>query len=118
MGKYGRPKLAEEKRRAAAAYNVRYNESESLLVKEKAIAAGTTPTEWIRAASLEQQPKSKRVIPEINQHAYLELSKLIEAATERVWNFAPGDENDLHKTLLEVKRKVGELQNALTGELE
>lgn len=119
MGKiYGRPKLAEGKRRSAKAYNIRYNESESSIVEKKAIDAGTTPTEWIRAASLERQPKSKRVIPEVNQYAYLKLSKLVEASTEQIWNFAPGDENNLHEILIKVKREISELQNALTGEIK
>ena len=118
MGKCGRPKMAEEKRRGAKAYNVRYNEIESSIVEEKAAYAGTTPTEWIRAASLERQPKSKKVIPEINQQAYLQLSKLIEAATEQIWNFAPGDEDELHEILLEVRREVGKLQNILTGQTD
>ena len=115
MGKYGRPKLAEEKRRSAKAYNIRYNEKEASIVETKAMDAATTPTEWIRAASLEQQLKSKRVIPEVNQQTYLKLSKLVEVSAERLWNFVPGDESGLHEILIQLRREIGELQNTLTG---
>lgn len=118
MGKYGRPKAPKEKRRDAKAYNVRYSEEEDFIVVEKATVAGVTTTEWIRTASLERQPKSKRVIPEINQLAFLKLSKLIEAATEGIWKFEPGEENDLHKTLSELKQEAGSLQKILMGELQ
>ncbi len=69
MAKYGRPKLSDAERRETLTLNVRFNEQEKRIVKEKAQQAGVTPTERARLAALEQRPPVRRMIPELNREA-------------------------------------------------
>lgn len=115
MKKYGRPKLNREDRRSIAR-KVSYSPSEDEIIISKSTEAGTTPAEWIRAASLETQPKTKRVIPKLNQQGLIELSKFTEILNQRLWHFTPGDESKLFEEISELKLKVGDLQKMLLGE--
>lgn len=115
MGKYGRPKLPAGERRNARMLNVRLNEEEEQLVAGKAAAAGVTMTEWMRLAALERQPPERRVIPEINRAAWLELSKLAATLNGAMWRFRPESEAEL-STLFEVVRsELGSVRDALIG---
>ena len=113
--KYGRPKLQEEDRRSIAR-KISYSPIEDEIILLKSTDAGTTPAEWIRAASLETKPKTKRVIPKLNQRGLLELSNFTELLNQSLWRFSPGDEPKLFEEIYELKLKVGELQKSLLGE--
>jgi hypothetical protein len=118
MGKYGRPKLADDERREALSLNVRFNERERRIVEAKAQAAGVTVTEWARLASLEQEPPERRVIPEVNRAAWLELSKLAATLNGAIWRFRPGDEYQLHAAIENVRWQLASFRNGLIGNAE
>jgi hypothetical protein len=57
------------------------------MVEEKATAAGLTPTEWARQATLERDPPPRRAVPELNQKAWLELARLAVTLNGAMWRF-------------------------------
>lgn len=95
--------------------NVRFNEREKAVVEEKAREAGVTPTEWARLATLERSPPARRVIPEVNREAWLELSKLATTLNGTIWRFQPGDENELWNVFESFQRQLGSVRNQLIG---
>jgi len=115
VGKYGRPRLADDERREALSLNVRFNEREKRIVAAKAQAAGVTPTEWARLATLQREPPERRLIPEVNRAAWLELSKLAATLNGAIWRFRPGDEHELRATIESVKAQLASFRNALIG---
>src|SRR5437763_6547792 len=106
MGKQGRRKLPSEERREAAALNIRFNEREWKVVEEKAREAGVTPTEWARYAALERNPPPRRIIPKLNQSAWLELSKLAATLHGATWRFRPGSEEPLSVLFEAVRQEL------------
>lgn len=118
MGKYGRPKLPDEERREALSLNVRFNEREKEIVAAKAHAAGVTMTEWARLATLEREPPERRMIPEINRTAWLELSKLAATLNGAIWRFQLGDEHELRAVIESVKGQLASFRNGLIGNVE
>lgn len=115
MGKYGRPKLPAGERRNARMLNVRLNSEEEQTVAEKAAMAGVTMTEWMRLAALEKRPPERRVIPEINRAAWLELSKLAATLNGAMWRFRPGSEPELRELFERVRSELGSFRNTLIG---
>ncbi len=115
MGKYGRPKLPAGERRNARMLNVRLNAEEEQTVAQKAAAAGVTMTEWMRLAALEKQPPERRVIPEINRAAWLELSKLAATLNGAMWRFRLGSEPELRVLFECVRSELGSFRNMLIG---
>lgn len=115
MGKYGRPKLSENKRRTAKAPNVRLNEEELEIVKQKAGDAGVTVTEWMRLAALERDPLPHRVIPEMNGGAWLELSKLATTVNGALSHFRPEDGDELRTVLEALRYELAAVRNDLIG---
>lgn len=118
MGKYGRPKLSENKRRTAKAPNVRLNEEELEIVGRKAGNAGVTMTEWMRLAALERDPLPHHAIPELNGVAWLELSKVAATVNGALWRFQPGDEDGLHTMLAALRCELAAVRNDLIGSVE
>lgn len=115
MGKYGRPRLPAGERRDAGALHIRLNEEERLIVDEKAAAAGVTPHEWARLAALERDPPERRVIPELNRGAWLEMAKLMATLNGAVWRFQPGREGSLRDAVEGVRQELAEVRNLLIG---
>lgn len=115
MGRYGRPKLPEAERRTALTLNVRFNEQEKEIVERKAHDAGVTVTEWARLAALEQRPPERRVIPEINREAWLELARLAATLNEAMWQFQSGDTCSLRVMIESVQAQLGDVRNRLIG---
>ena len=115
MGKYGRPRLPEGERRDAGALHVRLNAEERKVVDEKAARAGVTPHEWARLAALERDPPERRVIPELNREAWLEMARLMAALNGAVWRFRPGGEGSLGAAVDGVRRELAEVRNLLIG---
>lgn len=76
MARLGRRKLSDQERCTAGALNVRLNQHEQKVIEEKAREAGISPTQWARFAALERDPPERRIIPELNQSAWLELARL------------------------------------------
>jgi hypothetical protein len=115
MGQYGRPKLSDEERRTALTLNVRLNVGEREIVERKAREAGVTPTEWARLAALERSPPARRVIPEINRAAWLELAHLAATLNTALGRFNSGDENELVSTFKSLRRELAHVRNQLIG---
>lgn len=115
MGKYGRPRLPAGERRDAGALHIRLNEEERLIVDKKAAAAGVTPHEWARLAALERDPPERRVIPELNRGAWLEMAKLMATLNGAVWRFQPGREGSLRDAVEGVRQELAEVRNLLIG---
>lgn len=115
MGRYGRPKLSDVERRDAMSLNVRFNEREKAIVEEKAREAGVTTTEWARLATLERNPPPRRVIPEFNREAWLELSTLAATLNGAICRFQPGDERELYNVFESLRRQLGSIRNQLVG---
>lgn len=115
MGKYGRPKLSEEKRRTALSLNVRLNAGEREIVERKAREASVSPTEWARLAAVEKSPPARRMIPEINREAWLELARLAATLNTVVGQFQPGDECDLAVMLEALRGELAGVRNRLIG---
>ncbi len=118
MGKYGRPKLPQSERRTAKAPNVRLNEEELEIVEQKAGDAGVTITEWMRLTALDRDPPLRRVIPELNRAAWLELSKLAASVNGALWRFQAGDEDGLHTVLEAIRYELAAVRNELIGSNE
>jgi hypothetical protein len=118
MGSYGRPKLADEERRTALSLNVRFNAREKGIVEAKAQQAGLTLTEWARLAAIGSRPPTRRVIPEINRAAWLELSKLAATLNHAIWRFRPGDEHGLRAAIERVREQLASVRNGLIGNTE
>lgn len=116
MGRQGRRKLPDEQRRTAAALNIRFNESEWKAVEEKAHLAGVTPTEWARYAALERHPPPRRIIPELNQSAWLELSRLTATLNGALWRFRPGGEQALSALFEAVRKELAGVRKQLVGD--
>lgn len=118
MGRLGRRKLPDDQRRTAATLNVRLNEHELKIVGQKAEQAGVTATEWARLAALERDPPPRRVIPELNRLAWLELSRLAATLNGKMWRFQPGTEDDLSASFEAVRRELQSVRNQLLGNAE
>jgi hypothetical protein len=115
VGRGGRPKLKDGERRTAGQLVVRLNERERETVTRKAEEAGVTPTEWARYAALGRTPPPRRVIPELNRKAWLELSKLAATLNGAIWRFRPGGEDSLLANVERVRRELAEVRNMLIG---
>ena len=115
MGKFGRPKLTDEERRTALTLNVRLNSCEREIVERKAREAGVTPTAWARLAALEQSPPARRVIPEINREAWLELARLTATLNTALGRFQTGDESDLATAFESLRGELAGVRNQLIG---
>ena len=115
MGKYGRPKLSDEERRTALTLNVRLNASEREIVEQKAHDAGVTPTEWARLAALERSPPARRVIPEINREAWLELARLAATLNAALGRFRSGEEDGLASLTEPLRGELAHVRNLLIG---
>lgn len=74
--KLERRRLPAAQRRTAGSPNVRFNQREWETVEPKAAAAGVAPTAWARLAALGRHPLRRRVVPELNQQAWLEPARL------------------------------------------
>lgn len=116
MGRQGRRKLPDQERRTAAALNIRFNEPEWKVIEEKARQAGVTPTEWARYAALERQPPARHIIPELNQSAWLELSKLTATLNSAIWRFRPGTEHTLSRIFEAVRDELASVRRQLVGD--
>jgi hypothetical protein len=115
MGKYGRPRLPEGQRREAGALHLRLNSEERRIVEEKASNAGVTPHEWARHAALERDPPERRIIPELNREAWLEMSKLMATLNGAIWRFQPGGESSLGDAVEGVRRELATVRRLLVG---
>src|SRR5215210_3257396 len=115
MGKYGRPKLSDDERRTALTLNVRLNAGERGIVERKAREAGVTPTEWARLAALEQSPPVRRVIPEINREAWLELACLAATLNTALGRFRAGEGGELASTFEALRGELAHVRNQLIG---
>jgi hypothetical protein len=116
MARFGRRKLPDNERRTAGTLNVRLNERELKAVEEKARQAGVTPTQWARFAALERNPPERRVIPALNQSAWLELSKLTATLNGAVWRFRPGSEQALSTLFEIVQHELASVRSQLVGD--
>lgn len=115
MGKYGRPKLSTDARRDCLSLNVRLNREERETVERKAREAGVTVTEWARLAAVEKSPPARRVIPEINRVAWLELAPLaamLNGANERFQN---EDDPEITRTFDALRQELASVRNGLIG---
>lgn len=115
MGKYGRPKLSSDERRDSLSLNVRLNREEREIVERKAREAGVTPTEWARLAAMEKSPPARRVIPEINRAAWLDLAHLATMLNVTNERFKTGDDADIIRTFEELRRELASVRNGLIG---
>lgn len=115
MGNYGRPKLSDQKRRMALTLNVRLNAGEREIVERKAREAGVTRTEWARLAALEKNPPARRVIPEINREAWLELARLAATLNMALGRFNAGDERELATAFEALRGELAGVRNQLIG---
>jgi hypothetical protein len=118
MARLGRRRLPDEQRRAAASLNVRFNQQEWETVERKAAAAGVTPTEWARLATLDRDPPPRRVVPELNEEAWRELARLTAALNGAMWRFRPGAEGGLRELFLSVREELYHVRMGLKGEAE
>jgi hypothetical protein len=94
---------------------VRFSTAEREVVERKATDAGVSLSEWLRAAALERDPPVRRVIPEINRAAWLELSKLAATLNGAMWRFRPGAEPELRTLFDLVRGELATFRNALIG---
>lgn len=115
MGKYGRPKLSDKERRDSIMLNVRLNADEREIVERKAQEAGVTMTEWARFAALEQSPPARRVIPEINREAWLELARLAATLNTALGKFQTRDGGELASTFESLRGELAGVRNQLIG---
>lgn len=116
MAQLGRRKLPDEQRRTAASLNVRFNLKEWDAVEQKAAAAGLTPTEWARLATLERNPPPRRVVPELNQKAWRELGRLAATLNGAMCRFRPGAEDALSAVFYAVRQELYHVRIQLKGE--
>lgn len=117
MGRLGRKKKAvgEGKERVTA---VRLTLPEREIVEQKAAAAGVTVSEWVRSAALEREPPTRRMIPEINRVAWLELAKLAAALNEATWQFKAEAEPETRRLFETMRCELARFRNTLIGNLE
>lgn len=115
MGKYGRPKLSDAERRTALTLNVRLNAGEREIVERKAREAGVTPTEWARLAALEKSPPARRVIPEINREAWLELARLAATLSTALGRLQTKDGGALAHKIESLRDELAGVRNYLIG---
>lgn len=115
MGRYGRPKLPENERREALTLNVRFNEQEKQILIEKARRAGVTATEWVRFCSLEIDPPERRVIPELNREAWLELSRLNSLLCAEITDISDHENVELKDSLITLQQLLIDVRNRLIG---
>ncbi len=95
--------------------NVRLNTGEREIVERKAREAGVTPTEWARLAALEKSPPARRVIPEINREAWLELARLAATLNTALGRFQTGDGGELASTFEALRGELAGVRNQLIG---
>ena len=115
MAKYGRPRLPESERREAGALHIRLNKEERQIIEEKASSAGVTPHEWARAASLERDPPPRKIIPELNRQAWLEMARLMATLNGAIWRFQPGGEESVREAVEAVRQELAAVRNQLIG---
>ena len=115
MAKYGRPRMPDDERREAGALHIRLNQTERQIVEEKASSAGVTPHEWARSAALERDPPPRKIIPELNRQAWLEMARLMATLNGAIWRFQPGGEESVRDSVEAVRRELAEVRNLLIG---
>jgi hypothetical protein len=113
MGKYGRPKLNPEQRRAITLPPVRVNIEEKMVIEDKAHEAGLSITAWMRIAAQERTPPARRVNPALNAEAWKELRELSHCLSTFAWRFQPGDEDSLRSLLEIVRDELRAVRNQL-----
>lgn len=116
MARLGRRKLPDQERRTAGALNIRLNKYELRVIEEKAREAGITPTQWARFAALERDPPERRIIPPVNQLAWLELSRLTATLNGAIWRFRPGGEQALSRLFDTIRRELSSVRSQLVGD--
>lgn len=107
--------MSDGERRDSLSLNVRLNAGEREIVERKASEAGVTPTEWARLAALEKSPPARRVIPEINRDAWLELARLAATLNNTAGQFHPGDGRELSVILEAMRCELAGVRNHLIG---
>ncbi len=115
MGKYGRPKLSSDELRDRLSLNVRFNREERETVERKAREAGVTMTEWARLAAVEKSPPARRVIPEINRTAWLELAHLAAMLNSAIGRFQTEDNPEIILTFEALRQELASVRNGLIG---
>lgn len=114
MGKYGRPRLTDEKRRSIT-LPVRLNDDELVVIEAKAIEAGISPSAWMRLAAQERNPPPRRVLPELNWKAWKELSQVSRDLRNAVRNFKSGSDSELGARVEQMRRELAAVRNQLIG---
>lgn len=115
MGRYGRPKLPDNERRTALTLNVRFNKQEKQILIEKARVAGITATEWARFCALETDPPERRIIPELNREAWLELSRLSSLLNAEASSVGANKNVELNELLTTLQQLLADVRNRLIG---
>jgi len=114
MGKYGRPRLTDEKRRSIT-LPIRLNSDELAVIEAKAKEAGISPSAWMRLAAQERNPPPRRVLPELNREAWKELAQVSRNLSDAMWKFEAGDESNLGAVVEQMRRELAVVRNQLVG---
>lgn len=105
--------MVEKEKRDFKAYNVRYSENECQIIKEKSAQSGITETEWIRFSSIERKPFGVKIVPKINEEAWLETGKLIAAINHNLWKNQIAEVQNLQSNLEQLRQEIMLFRNEL-----
>lgn len=111
----GRPKVDPEARRSLSLPPIAVNEVERIRIEAQAHAAGVSVSEWMRYAAQRIDPPRRRVIPQINQEAWLGLGEDLKTLRQLKWVLESEGERTVILALRRVEDELKKLRHQLIG---
>lgn len=111
----GRPKIDAAEKRSLSLPPVKVNEVERIRIEAQAQAAGVSVSTWMRYAAQEIAPPKRRVIPPLNQAAWLELGDELNSLRRLRWQLECDGERAVISALRRVEGELKMLRSRLIG---
>jgi hypothetical protein len=115
MKRGGRPRINVKQRRSLSLPPVKVNAAERQVIEAKAAAARLSVSAWQRYAAQERDPPRPRVIPTINQEAWLQLGSELRELRRLKLYFLAGGVAAVVASLERVEGELKAVRNQLLG---
>ncbi len=114
----GRPKIDADAKRSLSLPPIKVNEVERIRIEAQAQAAGLPVSTWARYAAQNIAPPKRRIIPQLNQEAWLQLGDELISLRRLKWKLETDGERAVVAALGRVEEEMKQLRNKLIGAAE
>jgi len=115
---HGRPKIEADAKRSLSLPPIKVNEVERIRIEAQAQAAGLPVSTWARYAAQNIAPPKRRIIPQLNQEAWLQLGDELLSLRRLKWKLETEGERAVVVALERVEGEMKLLHNKLIGAAE